>query len=308
MRASLLCFILFLIVSFYFSRKFFGQDISYLYTLLLSSSPLMMTSARRVLQDSCLNLFWALSIWLFLDFLIGKKKSTFIIFILTYSLSIVIKESSIVLLVFFIFSFFLFRYQYREKMSTDYLIGLISLPFLITGISYIILLKGLSNVFLLARFILGVHFPTIVTSVYSLFAMGPWYKYIIDYLLLMPIITLLAIGYFFYIIFSRKIESKIMYFAGYLIIVYTIFSNARYSKIIRFVLSLDIAIVLFATLALCEIFRQDNKNRQLYYVFLAAAIIYCINYFNFLYLFYQVNIYDPISYHLLMSKKIIPQL
>jgi 4-amino-4-deoxy-L-arabinose transferase-like glycosyltransferase len=307
-RFSFFCFVLFLIISFYFSKKYFGQDLAYLYVLLLSCSPLTMTLGRRALSDINANLFWTLSVWLFLDFLVGKKKGKFVIFLLVYSLSIMIKESSVVLLIFFVFSFLLYRYKYKQEISNLYLLGLFLGPIFLVGGSYIFLLNGLSNFISLIKTLLNLHFGTgTQTSEYALlFCTGPWYKYIIDYLLLTPFTTILFIGYFFHILFSRKFDWKIMYFMIYFVIIFAVFSSARYTKVVRLVVNLDIVISLFATLALYELFRHKDKQRQTYLVLTAAVVIFFMNYLNFLYLFCTQNIYDPVSYLLLRAKKIIP--
>ncbi len=305
-RLSFFCFVLFLAISFYFSNKLFGQKIAYLYTLILSSSPLIMTSGRRVLQDGILNLFWALSIWLFLDFLVNKKKSEFVAFLIIYSIAITIKEASLVLLIFFILFYFINKYKYKQELSNLYLLGIIVIPVLLVGGAYLFLLKGINNNLSLINFILGVHFPQSVTNTYSLFGRGPWYKYIIDYLLLTPIATLLFIGYFFYILLLKRFERKTVYFMLFFLFVFAVFSSLKYTKIVRFVISLDITISLFAVFALYEFFRQRNSDRQIYCCLMGAVFIFFVNYCNFLHLFYYSNIYDPISYWLLIAKKIIP--
>jgi 4-amino-4-deoxy-L-arabinose transferase-like glycosyltransferase len=307
-RFSFFCFVLFLIISFYFSKKYFSQDLAYLYVLLLSCSPLTMTLGRRALSDINANLFWALSVWFFLDFLFEKKKVKFIIFLLVYSLSIMIKESSIVLLLFFVSSFLLYKYKYKQNISNYYLLGIFLGPLFLVGMVYVFVLNGLGNVISLAKTLLNLHFGTgTQTSEYALlFCTGPWYRYIIDYLLLTPLTTILFIGYFFHILFSRKFDWKIMYFMIYFVIIFAVFSSARYTKVVRLVVNLDIVISLFATLALYELFRHKDKQRQTYLVLTAAVAIFFVNYFNFLYLFCNQNIYDPVSYLLLRAKKIIP--
>lgn len=303
---SLLCFVSLLAVFLYFSTKFFGRQIGWLSTLVLSCSPLLMSSGRRVLQDSNLNLFWGLTVWLFLDFLIDKRRLKFILFILVYSAAITIKESSLILLVFFICAFLLFKYKYKQSISTSYLWGIIILPFIFSGALYVFLLGGCSNVVSLVQFMLRTHFPGVITNSYSLYAMGPWYKYIIDYLILTPITTLLCIGYFLYVLFSRKFEWKIMYFMLYIVIVLTILGSMKYSKIVRFIAPLDMAVSLFSVLALYELFRHKRKDYQVYFVLGAVLGIFFINYQNFIELFCVKNIYDPISYLLLLCKGIIP--
>ena len=127
---SFFSFLLFLFVSFYFSKKYFGKDIALLYTLLLSSSPLMMAMARRALSDSFGNLFWGFVIWLLFDFLIQKNRIQYILFLLLCAFCIMIRESSIILVLFFALFFCLYKYIYKKDISNIYLWGIIFIPIL----------------------------------------------------------------------------------------------------------------------------------------------------------------------------------
>lgn len=305
-RLSFVCFVLFLLCSFHFSKKFWGHNVAYLYTVLLSCSPLIMTSGRRVLQESILNLFWAITLWSFLDFLTKKKLSKFILFLAVYSFSITIKETSITLLPFFALSFLVCKYAYKQPFSYWYLAVLLTIPFILTGFAYIIFMGGLANILSLLKYLLALNLSE--ANIYSLYTRGPWYRYIIDFLMLSPLTTLLAIGYLFYILASRRFVQKTVYWGLYLVVVFAVFSSMKYAKVVRYVMNLDIAIYLFTVWALFELFRQKNRVYQGYLVLAAVVLIYCNNYFNFLYLFVIQRLYDPISYWLLILQKIIPPL
>ncbi len=306
-RFSFFCYVLFILVCFYFSLKLFGRDLAFPFALLSASSPLVMAMGKRAHLDSNANLFWALCIWIFLGFLITKKKSKFIIFLIVYSVCISIKESSAFLLVFFVMYFLIHKYYFKNAISNNYLLGIIFIPPILIGISYLVLFGGFYNFLSLIKGLLDTHFGSVKFSQYAvLFCTGPWYRYIIDYLLLSPVTTLLFLGYLGYILISRKWEDKILYFFLYFITVFGIFSNLKYSKVVRFVINLDMVISLFSVFMLYELFRQKNKRYQTYFVLMGVIVIFFVNYHNFLYLFCNRNIYDPVSYWLLQAKKIIP--
>lgn len=303
---SFTCFVVFLILSFFYCRKYFGANIAWLYCVFLSAYPLSMASARRVLQDSVLNLFWAVSFWLFLDFIFEKKKSKFILYLFFFSVSLTIKEASVVMFPFFVVCFLIEKLVYKGTLRWSYLAGMFLWPFLSVAALYLCMLGGWRNVLDLCRFILGVHFPNSVVNAYSLYAIGPWYKYIIDYLLLSPYTLLLAIGYLFIMAVKRVKDRKIVYPAVFLATVYCIMSSMKYTKIIRFILSLDIVISLFALFALMHLFNENGKGKKMLAVFLIVAVIYVNNYINYSYLFVRLAIYDPLSMWLLGAQKIIP--
>lgn len=306
-RFSWFCFILFLLVSFWFARKYFGERTACLYTALLSIHPLLMTAGRRVLQDSVLNLFWAFSIWFFLDFLIEKKRRQYILFLVFFCISLAIKEASGLLWIFFACAFLFLREKNDPRLSGRHLLGIFLIPIVILGVSYLWLLGGWANCMVLIRYLAGVHFPGgAVTNAYSLFGMGPWYKFIMDELMLSPWTTLLAIGYLFCILLKRRAEKPVAYLAVFLVLFYAIMSAMKYTKIIRFVMSMEISVCLFAVLMLQELFAGYKDERRALLVFLAVCVIYLVNSVNFVHLFVSWNIYDPISYWLLQAQRIIP--
>jgi len=302
---SFLMFVLFIILSFYFAKKFFSRDLAYLYTLLLSSSPIIMYSGRRCLQDSSVNLFWALSVWLFLDFLVSKQRYKFILFIISFYLSILIKESAVILMVFFACAYLLYKFGYKQDIRWSYFFGLLFIPVLLSGLTFTLIL-GWDNFIGLIKFISGVHFPVVVINSYSLYNTGPWFKFIIDFLLLSPITTLLFIGYFFHTLILRKFDWKQAYFLTFFLIIFAISSSMKYTKIIRFVSILEISVCLFSVSALYELFRQKSLRHQTYCVVLAVMLISLINYSSFTYLFFRLGIYDPISNFLLYARKMVP--
>lgn len=119
-KLSFICYILFLLLSLYFSKKYFGKGIASLFVLLLAFSPLPMAMAKRALSDSAGNLFAALSIWLFLDFLLEKKLLNFILFEAIYIYSILVREQSVLLICFFSLFFIIYKYAYKVNIPKIY--------------------------------------------------------------------------------------------------------------------------------------------------------------------------------------------
>jgi len=306
-KFSFFCYLLFVITCFYFSRKFFGDEISYLFTLLISSAPLIMAMGKRALADSSSNLFWALSIWTFMDFLATQKKSKFLLFLAVYSFSITVKESSAILMIFFIVFFLVYKYYFKNPISDTYLLKIIFLPLVITGVFYIILLGGIPNFLFLIKSEFKMIFISVDSSEYAkLYCAGPWYKYLIDYLLLSPITTLLFLGYSGYLLVSRKWDWNKMYLFLYFVVIFGVFSTLKYGKIARFVMDIEMVIALFSILMLYELFRQRDINKQFKLIFISALAIFLVNYLNFYYFFCQYNIYDPVTCWLLAAMRIIP--
>lgn len=307
-KFSFFCFVLFLAISFYFAKRNFGEDIAYPLVLLLSSSPLIMAMGRRVLSDSYGNLLWGLTIWLFLDFLRRENKIKYFVFLIAYAFSITVRESSIILLLFFVGFFLIYKYIYKRPISSAYLLGIILLPIFLVGITHVILFQGIGNVIGIVRGIMNLHFTTPPSS-YSLhFCMGPWYRLIVDFMLLSPITTFLFIGYFCYLLLLRKIEWEKAYFMMYFTTIFVVFQIPKYDKVVRYLINLETVIALFSVMALYELFRQRNEKRQINLVFMTIAAIFLINYLSFIDIFCLNGVYDPVSYPLLVIRKFIPGL
>ncbi len=221
-KFSFFCYVLFILVNIYYSRKIFGKDIAYLFALLVSSSPLVMAMGKRALSESNLNLFSALSLWTFMDFLVTKKKSRFFVFLLFYSLCVTVKESSLLFVVFFIAFFLIYKYYFKNPIRGIYFANIALLWLVIGSIFYIVLfIGGFGNFINLAKAVISAHFGGVKFSPYAvLFCTGPWYRFIIDYLLLAPITTLLFIGYFVNVLVLRKWEWRIVYFLLYFIVIF----------------------------------------------------------------------------------------
>lgn len=304
-RFSLFCFVLFLILSFYFCKKYFDKDKAYLYLLLLSCSPLAMAMAARALSDSNGNLFSCLVIWLFFIFLLKPSKLKYFLFFLFFYFTVLIRESYFTFLVFFVPFFLIHKYYYKNKISNLYLYGTVVLLPLLVFITYLLFFGGWQNMLPLLKVRFAHHFIDKPSQYGYSFCTGPWYKYIIDFILIEPITMLLFIGYLFHLIISRDFEWKKTFFFSYFILDFIMLNNIKYGKIVRLGMNLDIVINLFAVFMLYEIFKQNKHNTD--WIFRSALFIAIANICIFWNLFFTFKIYDPISYSLLVAEKIIPQ-
>jgi len=300
---SLICYILVLLLSLYFSKRYFDKRVSSLFVLLLAFSPLGMAMAKRALSDSMGNLFIILSIWLFLHFLSEKKLFNFILFIVFYAYSILIREQSILFILFFGFYFLVYKYMYKANIPKIYFPAIILLPIFSVGLVWLISSQSFTNVISMIK--LTRILPTI--NQYSiLFCRGPWFRYIIDYLLISPLITILALSFIIYAFTNREIfkDYKISYFLILFITLFLLLSSFDYNKNIRYTMSLDMIMRLFAVFMVREIFKKSKFATD--FVFITILFLCLIDYLSFIDLFCQKNIYDPISIWLLKARQFIP--
>jgi len=300
---SFICYVLLLLFSLYFSKRYFGKGTATLFILLFAFSPLTMAMAKRALSDSMGNMFSALSIWLFLSFLTDKKIFNFIIFTFVYAFAILIRQQSVFLICFFSFYFLIYKYIYKVNIPKIYFPAIIFSPLFIVGSVWLISSQSLTNLIHMIK----LSSPLIGPNEYAmLFYRGPWFRYIIDYLLISPLVTILALSFIIYVLANRSFlkDYKISYFLISFFILYILLSSFDYSKNVRYAINLDMMMRLFAVLMLKEIFKKSRFMSD--FVFMIILFLCFTDYLNFIYLFCQRNIYDPVSFVLLKVRQFIP--
>jgi len=298
---SFFCYCLFLIVSFYFIRKYFSEDFALLAVILLAFSPLAMAMARRAISESAYCLLSTLSLWLFLDYVREDSNPKRIAFFFTYSFTILIKETAVLLCPFF-FLFLVFRkfIQKKQIKIKDFLYSAI-FP-LATVFALYVILGGIDNTIR----IIGIIINSPKTSIYAItYGGGPWYRYLIDYLVLSPATTILGTGFIFHYLCLHKKERReeVDYFILFFIYILLVFN--LFTKNVRYVINLDMPLRIFSLFVLTQISRQISKNN---YRLLLAGLVIAIalgDLINFNYLFLTHEINDPVSFALLKAKHII---
>ena len=304
---STLSFILFLYVCFYYVHKYFDLDTALLTVLFLASSPLMLGLSRRALVDSPVNLLWGLAVWLFLDVLVKPNRFSYAYFLITLFVAITFKETSLILIPFFVMAGIIGRRK-GAAIKTFQIWGIAICPLIFIFLFYGWVYGGLGPLKVAAMAIAKTHFSSHYPNPYAIdYCSGPWFKYVLDFLLLTPFITLLFIGYAGYLCVHRMaLDFKKMYFMLYFIYVYGILSSLAHSKDVRFVVNLEMVMGLFAVLMLVEVLKGlDDQKRQRWLVY-AAVGIFLYNWSSFVHLFYNVSLVDPISYNLLVLRYFIP--
>lgn len=298
---SLFSYFIFLLLSFYFVKKYFGDKIALLFIILLAFSPLNMAMARRALTDATTNLFTFTSIWLFFENLQERKTYKIFLFILIYTFTILIKENSVLLSPFFVFYILIRKHLFKDSLKSRDFLGLALIPCVIAGAVYFTLAGNISYVIDTARIIIS---SPSYNQYAIFFGSGPWYRYLIDFMLLSPWVCILAISFALNYITKNERKEEISYLL--LLSISLLFLYNFFTKNVRYLIILDMPIRLFAILMLSELTELLFKNKSAKaLVFLVVAIAF-FDYYNFNYLFLRHGIYDPVSQYLLKALRIIP--
>jgi len=293
---SLISFFFFLLISFYFAKKYFGEEMALLFLILLAFSPLNMGMARRALTDSTSNLFLSLSIWLFLDLLRNGGGLKYIAFILTYSFALLTRESNIFLSPVLICYLGILRFILKKEVNLLHILSITIFPALIMIVVLTILSAGQFYETVRANA------STYQSNQYGiLFCSGPWFRYLIDWFILSPFTLILAIGFIFHYLTLNRKEESLIYFITIFCALLLIFGMLSI-KSVRYTIVLETPIRLFSLLMLKALLTERLKFLMFGIIVLIAFLDYC----NFRYLFVEKGIYDPVSFHLLRAKGIIP--
>jgi 4-amino-4-deoxy-L-arabinose transferase-like glycosyltransferase len=300
---STLSFMIFLGLCFYYIRKYFNLDTALLSVLLLSSSPLLLGLSRRALLDSPINLLWGAAAWVFLDYLLDPKRLKYALLVMLLAVSLTVKEMSVILIPFFILSGLCLK-PHGRSLSIKELAGIALWPMVLVGLFYLWVLGGISSLMTAMDTILKVHLAPSTNPYAIYYSSGPWFRYILDFLLLNPIVTILFVGYAGYLLVQRsQLDLKRTYFLSFFIFIYSILSLLPHSKVVRFVVNLEMVMGLFAVLMLGEVFKSERQRKWLMVV---ALLIFVYNWVSFIEIFYEKSLLDPISYHLLVLRHFIP--
>ncbi len=298
---SLFSYCLFLFICFYFTRKYFDEKIALLLIILLAFSPLNMAMARRALTESTFNLFSALSLWLFFDLLKERRSFKYILFIFIYSFTILVRETAVILSLFFILYLVFYKFFFKKAVNSVDFLSVALFPAVIVGFIYINLGGGLFNIVNTIKIILT---PPRTNQYAILFGSGPWFRYIIDYILLSPWVVILSIGFVFYYFSSKERDEKTVYFL--LALVFIFFAFNIFTKNIRYVMILDMPMRLFSVLMLKRLIESIFPKRAFILIAIFVTMVSMFDYINFHNLFIKEGIYDPVTFLLLRAEHIIP--
>jgi len=299
---SFLAYLIFIITNYLFCAHLFNKKIALLFSFLIAFSPLSIAMARRALTDSMANLFICTSIWLFLLWLkkprsISKKlwfASVFILAVLT-------KESLLLLLVPFFIFWLMSKYLFGQKLFWS---DILSIAGLVGAVIYLIYYFAAGDMGKALAIPLLVSAYVKANSYALAYGSGPWFRYIIDYLLLSPWVMILAIGYLFTYLISYKYDENVSYLICFFLVCYFMFSFI--TKNVRYVMFLDMPTRLFAVFMLEKLTQRWHKIKLPHACVIAVLLIAFMDYLCFSNFFIKEGIYDPMSDFLLRAEHIIP--
>ena len=302
---SMLCYIVFIIISFYYIKKLWNIDLALITTILLSISPLGLALARRALADSDYYLFSSLAIFLFIDHISKPSNSKLYLFLLFLTFSWLIRETTFFLLPFFVGYLIYYNVRFSAKFNIKDILLTLFVPVISVFLIYI-LFFGLADAVSIMK--VPVSNEMGVPTGYGLYTRGSWYYYILGFIMLSPYVVLFSFCFIGYTLLNLKADRKEWLLV--LLFIYLFIPLGFAHKEIRYGINFDLIIRIFFGLFLLRFYEEYKsffklhvKNLMIIVVFL-SIIFYDMKSFNNF--FIANKIYNPIMYNLMEAEKFIP--
>ena len=304
---SLVCHLLSIGACYAFARRFLGEPRGLFVAALVAFSPLWMGLARRALMDSFATLTSLLAIWTFFEAVRQPARAGLRwLFGAAFALSILGKETAVLLaLPFALWLVVEVRIRRSQLPWRAFALALAAPPLVCAGTW--LLAAGDSETLL--RLV-----EIIVTSPagneYALaFGRGPWYRYLVDFLLLSPWTTVLALGaiggFALRALGTRQdgADPILAYLA--LLVAAQLFAYAFFTKNVRYVAVLELPLRVFAVCALWELMPARRTRVAVAACALVVALLCWSDHRSFRGIFVEGGVYDPVSAPLLSYRGLV---
>lgn len=298
---SLIFYLIHCIVCFFFIREYWGAIASFLAGLLICFSPLSCGLAGRALSESGYYLFFTLSLFTLIAYLKKPNLIKMSLFILFFSICILIKESAVFILPFFSGILLLEKFYFKKPLTLIHILTLALCPLLLSFCTYLFALGDINKV--MSIFNVMRQNNIAVPHTYILwYNSGPWYQYFVDYFMLSPLTSLLFLsfaGHYFTIPENRTPQTTTLFlFFIYFIIVFSFLpKNVRYAQPLDLIYRISSALMIIQVIKK-NIMPTGIKNVIIISSFTLILVSDFLSYRNF---FIIHNIYDPMSYNLLIA-------
>lgn len=278
--------------------RMFGERVALLSGVLAALSPLQLALSRRAWQDGFFSLTVLLGLWAFWERTRSPWKGWDILLGCALLAGLLTKESAIIFPLGFLGAVLYPKASGRVRISRSTL-GALLLPL---PLAALILLTLIPDPALLIRVYSGWLWATEAGAYAIAYSQGPWFRYLIDFLLLSPLTTLLAIGYYF----RPAAEPRDRFLGRCTLILFFVFSLLAL-KNVRYVSFLDIPVRILAVLTLTSlsyhpaVVRVGDRGVVLAVLLLAAydlSLFYAI--------FIGGGVYDPVTAGLAKAERLIP--
>jgi len=295
-----------ILVGFLLLRKWFQPLTAFLTTFLLITSPLAIGLSQRALQDTFFAFLVVSSIYFYHQCWNSRNIWNPILFGLTLVACFLTKESTLFLYPCFVLAGFYYTFYYKPPLKFKKFPYHILIPFLMAPlISFCILLWVVGD---FSTFVKIYQFYSEMQHIipYTLkYQKGPWFRYLIDFMLLSPLTYVLAI-----IGAVTPLANKANLNGRNLALLYAlsglIFLTFLPILNVRFVFFLDLFLRALAATGILNL-AEKIKNNQLYFNTLVLVIILVLglDLHQYYRIYYLWGTYDPVTSALIQANGFI---
>lgn len=296
-RVSLLALLALLIVAFAGFRRAAGTGVATAATLLLAVSPLQLGMARRALSDNVNTTLWTVSIVLCIEALANDWRRGWLAVAAAFAATLLVKELNLLLLAIGLTLLMLDAVGRRRAPSPLALVCTTALPLAAAAVATILAAGSPAA----ALESLMVTIRQVNDNAYALrFGSGPWYRYVVDFLLLSPWTVLLYLTWLGMLAATRRPEFRLLVWA--LLPILYLVGLSPTVRFVRWAMPLDVPIRLGSVLAVWGLLRGRLAGARP----VAIGLLMLVDIGSFLAIFVTADVYDPTSDLLLWSRHFLP--
>ena len=292
------CSILTLAVAAALAWRMRGPVWSVALTALVAVAPTQIHMSQHALVDGFFTFWTLLTLWMLWENLQAPRHWGWLAgYTVSLALLVLTKENSFFVWVAIVVVLVANRWLHYGTVSPELLIATMLGPLL--GVVTLVFLTGGVDV------LVGTY-RLLISKNYELpYAIktgdGPWHRYLVDLLLVSPIILLLALGALFRIDRSKRPELFLLIFvAGS----YLVMCNLKYGMNLRYANMWDVPLRFLALSTLASLIAPLRQRRSLIFA-LAITMICAVEMRQYLILFVQYPLYELVSEGLLRALHIL---
>lgn len=265
---------------------------------LVAAAPTQIHMSQHALIDGFFA-FWALlSLWLLWECLTAPGDWRWLtVYVVTLALLVMTKENSFFVWIALVALLITNRWLQFGITTRALLLATVAGPLL--GVAILVFLAGgLGNLIETYRLLV----TKAAQSPYSILTGdGPWYRYLVDLLLVSPLILLLALGTIFR--FNRTMKPE-LYLAVFIAASYLVMCNVKYGMNLRYANMWDTPLRFLAVSSLVALVAPLSRYRNLV-LGLAVAFVALIELRQYLILAVQYPLYELVTHDLLQALHIL---
>lgn len=265
---------------------------------LMSFAPTQIHMSQHALVDGFFT-FWALlCLWLLWENLQTPRRALFLVaYTLALCLMVLTKENAFFVFVAMMAIIVLNRWLGFGIVTRELLLCSMAGP-LLGFVVLVFLAGGLETLFTSYRLSVGKNYQLAYAI---LTGDGPWHRYLVDLLLVSPVILLLAIGAAFRLDRTQKPELFLCCFIG---VSYLVMCNIKYGMNLRYANMWDMPLRVLAFGQIGALFAPLQRYRTLA-IGAAVTLICAVEFRQYIILFVQYPLYELVSEGLLRALQIL---